>query len=1046
LVKRTFKFCARIVTGVAAVAAVLVTAGALRLMAGPIDLDFLKPRFLNEFETPDGPVRVDADRIYAEWGRLSEPMRVVFAGVHVTNAARKEVATAPSVALSFEPRSVVRGQLLPTAIVVDRPTLNADIAREGGMLKRVLANSESNTQGEFVDLLVNQLMAEHNHHSVLGQLDTVEVTHAHISLRDLSSGVTWNAPNAQARLRRDASGVIISASARFIGGKAGEPVDVRLSGIYGRDRSRISVEAGIDGLKPAMLAELSPDAALLRGLDIALSGRLRIEASGSGEIRTVAMQVNAGAGTITLPGVLGASHKVRSVNALAHVDAASHTARIDHIDVDLGGPKISVTGTGLRTEQGQTFTGRAELKQVPVDRLGNYWPLEFAPGGREWALANVKGGTVDVAAELGLSIPGNDLSRLAVDRAVALLDYRGLVVHYMPHMPELQNVSGKARFQGSSLRFDVAGGTAVNLAVTGAVVELTGLDGPTQYATMQIPIKGSAPAVQAFLARPKLGLPRDSLYDPKRLGGDVAVDVTLNFPLLASLAVTDIDIKAEAALSGFSLKGAIGAVDLTDAVGRVVYGNSQLNVTGSGKLDGNPADIAWREQYGPRAPYRQRYELKGTIPAALIAKAGFPSPDPYVTGALGVTSLVYQVAPNGTSELQSRFDLKGTKVALAPMGWTKEAGTEGQLTLALKLAAGAKLTTADVEGRANGLSVKGQVRFGPDSSVQQVSMSQVSLGKTDMAVDWRRAAGGVEVALRGRSLELSRVRQALKGRDDVAKATPGGAAATARESTRFTLQLDRVVLAEGSLGSLNGRLDLTGDRMAAAELNIGAGKGGTFRVASAGSGRTLNVYVADFGAMLRETGWLDGLVGGYLDFRGRFEDAVPHSPLNGRLKIGPYRMEKVAPRAEVGTLNSAIDGLSRAGNALQQFDSLEALVFKVGDRIELKDGHTAGKSIGLTTSGVIDLAKDRASLRGIVVPGFALNNLLSNVPLLGPLFTGGKDGGVFAISYRLDGPLDDLKTDVNMMAAMTPGALRELFIGSSNPMPSKPETPSDRAP
>ena len=61
------------------------------------------------------------------------------------------------------------------------------------------------------------------------------------------------------------------------------------------------------------------------------------------------------------------------------------------------------------------------------------------------------------------------------------------------------------------------------------------------------------------------------------------------------------------------------------------------------------------------------------------------------------------------------------------------------------------------------------------------------------------------------------------------------------------------------------------------------------------------------------------------------------------------------------------------------------------------------------------------------MPAFALNNLLSNVPLLGPLLTGGKDGGLFAISYQLHGPLDDLKTDVNMMSAVTPGALRELF-------------------
>ena len=105
----------------------------------------------------------------------------------------------------------------------------------------------------------------------------------------------------------------------------------------------------------------------------------------------------------------------------------------------------------------------------------------------------------------------------------------------------------------------------------------------------------------------------------------------------------------------------------------------------------------------------------------------------------------------------------------------------------------------------------------------------------------------------------------------------------------------------------------------------------------------------------------------------------------------------------------------------------------MGDRVHIKNGRTSGQSIGLTTQGFVDLGLDTARLGGVVVPAFALNNLLSNVPLLGPLLTGGKDGGLFAISYQLHGPLDDLKTDVNMMSAMTPGALRELFTRADAP-------------
>jgi len=1038
VVRRTVRVCSRVVAILVALAAVLTTAVALRLLAGPIDIDFLRNRIGQEFETPAGKMRVHAERVYVEWSALGQPMRLVLSGLRVTNSADVVVATAPSIALSFDPRSVIRGQLLPTAIVVDQPTLDADIAREGGMLRQVLAKTDSNSDGgEVLDLLINQLLAEPNHTSLLGQLDTVLVERAKITLRDVPSGVLWIAPNAQVRLKRDAAGVIISAAAQFISPTT--PIDVALSGVYSRDRSRVSLEAKIDGLKPSMLADLSPDAAILRGIDVTLSSRLRVDASGEGEIRTVTLDVTGGDGRLTLPGILPVSHKVGAIAAHAMVDAASHTAKIDRIDLEVGAAKVHITGTGQRTAEGQRFTGRADIKGIPVDTLGNYWPIDFAEGGRAWAMANLSNGTLDVAAEFGVSTPGHDLAQIKLDRNVAVLDYRGMTVRYMPHMPELQNVSGKGRYDGGTLHFDIAGGTAVNLAVAGATIDLTGLEGPPPHqAAIKMPIKGSASAVAALLARPKLGLPRDVLYDPKRVGGDVAIELGLAFPLLNTLTVADIDINAEAALSGFSLKNAIGSVDLTDAVGRVIYSGSQLTVTGTGKLDGNAVDIAWREMFQPGAPFRQRYEVKGTVPASLIAKAGFSSVEPYVTGPMNLTGLRYQVMSNGQSDLSVHADLKGAKATFAPLDWTKDPGIDGLVNLAMKLGPGSKLVSAEFDGKGAGLALKGQVKFGADNTVQQVAFSQFQLGRTDLAIDWKRSPGRVEIALKGRALEIAKVRGALKGRDDLAKDRPGGAAATAHDSSRVSVQIEQLLVKRGSLGSVNGHLDMANDRLTSADLSMTAGKGATFRVQPAGQGRSMAVYVADFGLLLREAGWLDGLAGGSLDFRGRFNDAAAGAPLDGTLKLGPYRMQKVTPRANIDSLNSTIDDLNRAGDALQQYDGLEANITRIGDRIEVKNGRTSGKSIGLTTAGTLNLANDTVKLRGVVVPGFALNNLLSNVPILGPLLTGGKNAGLFAITYKLEGPFDDLKSDINMMSALTPGALRDLFTSDGQAPPMEP--------
>ena len=1033
MVRRTYRLLERVVIVVVAVA-VLVVVTSMRLMSGPIDLDFLKPRIAQALDTAGGKLRIESDHISLEWSGLSQPVHLVFKGLHVTDMDKRELATVPNVALSFSPRSVIVGHFYPTAIVVEQPTLAADIDRQGGMLHRVLGNTDSGSQGEVVELLVEQLLAEPNYHTLLGQLDTVTVERAHVALRDVPSGVVWTAPAAHASLKRDISGVIITAEARFSRSTPGEPIDVSLSGTFGRDRSRIAIEARVDGLKPLMFADFSPDVAILGGIDVALSTKLNIEASGGGEIHKVRMEVTGGRGTLSLPGILPASHIVKSVSALGLIDTDAHVAKIEHIDIDLGAAKVSVIGTGIRTEKGQSFSGRADLRQVPVDRLGEYWPLGVADGGRSWALANLSLGSVDVGAEFAFSAPGDDLSKIAVDRMVALLAYRGLKVHYMPHMPEVEGVSGTARYENGAMHFDIAGGTSVGLGVTGATIDLTDLDNLAvkQYAILRMPIAGPAAQVMAVISRPRLGLPKDALFDPKRISGDAAVMLDLRFPLLSDLAMSDVDIKATTALSGLSMKAVVPDLDLTDGVGKIVYADDQLTVAAQIKLDGNQFDLNIRELFAPKSPYRQRYELKGTFPASFLAKAGLPSPEPYISGPVGAT-VVYQTQSNGTSDVTGKFDLKGAKLDGTPIGWAKAAGIDASLNVGIKLSAGAKLLSADFDGKGNGLVTKGKLAFADGGIVQQVSLSQFSLGRSDVALDWRRNAKGVDMALRGRSLELGRVRQALKAREEAAAKQPGGAAAKGEGDTRLSIKLDQVVLQRGSLGALNGQLEMVGDRLASADLSLGAGKGAAFKVAPASPGRTIAVFIPDFGLLLKETGWLDGLVGGDLNFQGSFDDSTPESKLTGFVKLGPYHMVKVEPRTDIGSLNSAIDGLNRAGNALQQFDKLEARIVKVGDRVDIAKGRTSGKSIGLTAEGWLDLASDTARLRGAVVPGFALNNLLSNVPLLGPLLTGGKDGGLFAFSYRLEGPLDDLKSDVNMMSAITPGALRELFASPVTP-------------
>ena len=54
----------------------------------------------------------------------------------------------------------------------------------------------------------------------------------------------------------------------------------------------------------------------------------------------------------------------------------------------------------------------------------------------------------------------------------------------------------------------------------------------------------------------------------------------------------------------------------------------------------------------------------------------------------------------------------------------------------------------------------------------------------------------------------------------------------------MTLQIQQVLTERGTLGYVNGRLELVGERIASADLTIGGGKGSTFRVTPAGRAAT----------------------------------------------------------------------------------------------------------------------------------------------------------------------------------------------------------------
>jgi hypothetical protein len=188
----------------------------------------------------------------------------------------------------------------------------------------------------------------------------------------------------------------------------------------------------------------------------------------------------------------------------------------------------------------------------------------------------------------------------------------------------------------------------------------------------------------------------------------------------------------------------------------------------------------------------------------------------------------------------------------------------------------------------------------------------------------------------------------------------------------------------------------------------------------------------DMGATLRALGKFDTIHGGRLAIVGTSAGPMPNAPLEARIEARDYvlvdapAMVRLLTVASLTGINDAMKGYGiRFSRLIGAFTLTDGIM-------ETELLRAFGPALGLTARGKIDFDESRLDLEGTVVPAYSVNRVLNLIPLLGPILTGGEGEGLFAVTYRMTGELDDPNVDVNPLSALAPGFLRALFSGSGS--------------
>ena len=79
-------------------------------------------------------------------------------------------------------------------------------------------------------------------------------------------------------------------------------------------------------------------------------------------------------------------------------------------------------------------------------------------------------------------------------------------------------------------------------------------------------------------------------------------------------------------------------------------------------------------------------------------------------------------------------------------------------------------------------------------------------------------------------------------------------------------------------------------------------------------------------------------------------------------------------------------------------------------------------------------------IKGTLVPAYTINSILGQIPLIGRLLVGKENGGLFALTFGMQGKVESPSISINPLLSLSPGFIREFFsVFKTDSNPLSPE-------
>lgn len=707
--------------------------------------------------------------------------------------------------------------------------------------------------------------------------------------------------------------------------------------------------------------------------------------------------------------------------------------RIDITEASITSAEGSVAAAGSLGLDGPTpsLAMSASFTPMPLSTLKQIWPPILAGPARKWVMEHVTAGQV-AAGRFEAAVPAGVLwtgQRVMLPEDYMRLDARieNVSFNTVGTIPPLTNVSGNAVVAGSTFGIDMDKGEITSpsgkvVQITAGAFAVANTSVPSPQGQIEIEAEGDVGAMAEIAnSEPMRAMERQNI-DPAEISGEGRASLSIKLPLKPGLLPSDIDWRVSLQTTGFASSAPIEGKTIKNGAFAMTANAREVTIKGKASINGVPASIDLAQPIGDSDGDGEveggRRQVRLVLDAEARKRLGIGL-DNILGGTVGASM---SELTDGRKGQHYELDLKQARLVLQAMGWSKGVGVPAKLSFDM-LPTDDGYSVENMVATGDGFGLKGSAQLDAKFALVSADIERFALRKGDQ-ISFRltRKGNGYAIVASGASFDVRGLITQYKSSSSSASDEAADLSVDADIGKLIgfgQIEMSSAKVIVRAQGGTVGKVTVDG-KLPSGPVSM--------NFTDKGSGAELDVESTDAGSLI---GFIDiyrRMSGGRLTLTGTRRG--PSGPFTGTFDVANF---SIVNESSMRKLVSATNG---TGSDAQPsglnpdnvpFGRMRLDYTKRGSIVVIDDAVLRGASVGATLSGTLDLAKQRVSLVGTYLPAYAFNNLFGRLPLIGLALGGGSKGGLFGVTFKIEGPMNAPNLIVNPLSMITPGIFRKIF-------------------